>query len=119
MKLRTVFLARVLAGLWAVFWLLFSVAESWVGHTPARLAAPWVGAGLLFAVLALVPWRWELSGGVLLVAVGILTGVAYAIWAPAGLPLASRAITTVFLSVPPFLSGMVFLRHHREAAAGE
>ncbi|MFB3778893.1 MAG: hypothetical protein ACE141_14845 [Bryobacteraceae bacterium] len=77
--------------------------------------------GLLFVVLALVPWRRELSGGLLLLAAGLLTGVAYAICAPLGLPLASRVQTTVFFSGPPLVAGILFLRHHRAtkaAAAG-
>ena len=118
MKLRMVFIARVLAMLWAVFWLFFFVAESLAWRTPALVAAPWAGAGLLFVILALVPWRWELSGGLLLVVVGFLIGVAYVIWAPPELPLASRAITTVVLSGPPLVAGILFLRHHRAVTAG-
>ncbi|MEN6537527.1 MAG: hypothetical protein ABFD60_16825 [Bryobacteraceae bacterium] len=113
MKLHIVFIARGLAILWAVFWLFFFVAESWVWHTPALVAAPWAGAGLLFVMLALIPWRWERGGGRLLVAVGVLLGVAYAIWAPAGLSIASRAITTIVLGGPPILAGLLFLRGHR------
>jgi hypothetical protein len=90
MKQRMVFIARLLALLWAVFWLFVVVAESLAWHTPALVAAPWVGGGLLFVILALVPWRWEVTGGLLLVVVGVLTGVAYAIWAPPALPLAPR-----------------------------
>jgi len=117
-KLRIVCIARLLAMLWAVFWLFFFIAESLAWHTPVLVAAPWAGAGLLFVILSLVPWRWELIGGCLLVVVGVLTGVAYAIWAPPGLPLASRAITTVVLSGPPLVAGILFLRHHRAVIAG-
>ena len=118
MKLRMVFIARALAMLWAAFWLFFIVAESLAYRTPALVAAPWVGAGLLFVILALVPWRWELSGGLLLVVVGLCVGVAYAIWAPPRLPLASRAITTLVLSGPPLVAGLVLLGHHRQVTAG-
>ena len=118
MKLRMVFIARVLALLWAVFWLVVFVAESLAWRTPALVAAPWVGVGLLFVILALAPLRWEVTGGVLLVVVGLLIGVAYAIWAPPGLPLTSRVITIVVLSGPPLVAGILFLRHPGAVTAG-
>jgi hypothetical protein len=108
-----VFIARLLALLWAVFWLFFFVAESLAWHTPALVAAPWVGVGLLFVILALVPWHWEMTGGLLLVVVGLLSGVAYAIWGPPALPLVSRVITTIVFGGPPLVAGILFLRHHR------
>jgi hypothetical protein len=117
-KLATVFIAHVLALLWAVFWLFVFVAESLVWSTPALVAAPWVGVGLLFVILALAPLRWEVVGGVLLVVVGLLIGVAYAIWAPPGLPLAGRVITIVVLSGPPLVAGILFLRHHGALTRG-
>ena len=117
MKRLTVFIARALALLWAVFWLFFFVAESLAWRTPALVMASWAGVGLLFVILALVPWRKEWAGGVLLVAAGLLAGVAYAIWAPPGLPLASRAVTTVVFGVPPLVAGVLFLRHHRAMKA--
>ncbi len=117
MKLWMLYVARVLALLWAGFWIFFFVAESWAWHTPALMAAPWVGAGLLFVILALAPWRWEATGGLLLAVVGLLVGVAYAIWAPSWLPLDSRVITSVVFSGPPLLAGILFLMHHRAVTA--
>jgi len=113
-----VFIARMLVLLWALFWLFFFVVESLVWRTPALAAASWAGVGLLFVILALLPWRKEGTGGLLLVVAGLLTGVAYVIWAPPGLPLASRVITTVAFSGPPLVAGILFLRHHRVVAAG-
>jgi hypothetical protein len=115
-KLRIVFIPRALALSWAGFWIFFFVAESWAWRTPAHVMASWVGVGLLFVFLALLPWRWELTGGLLLVVVGLSIGVAYAIWAPP-LPLASRVITTVVLSGPPLVAGILFLMHYRAVAA--
>lgn len=114
MKLRLALLACALALLWAGFWMFFFVAESWAWHTPVLVALPWVGVGLLFVFLALVPWRWELPGGLLLVVVGLSAGVAYAIWSPPrGLPVVSRVLTTVVFSVPPLAAGILFWLHHR------
>jgi hypothetical protein len=117
-KLRIVFIARALALLWAAFWLFSFVVESLVWRTAALVMASWAGVGLLFVILALLPWRKEGTGGLLLVVAGLLIGVAYVIWAPPGLPLASRVITTVVFSAPPLVAGTLFLRHHRAVSAG-
>ncbi|MBI4876960.1 MAG: hypothetical protein HY822_20165 [Acidobacteria bacterium] len=118
MKLLTVYIARGLALLWAAFWLFFFVVESLVCRTPALVMASWAGAGLLFVILALLPWRKERTGGLLLIVAGLSIGVAYTIWPPPGLPLASRMITTVVFSGPPLVAGILFLRHHRAVTAG-
>jgi hypothetical protein len=93
------------------------VAESWAWHTPVRVALPWAGLGLLFVFLALVPWRWELTGGLLLVVGGLSAGVAYAIWSPRRLPVGSRLLTTLVLSGPPLAAGILFLMHRRAMTA--
>jgi hypothetical protein len=113
MKLRLALLARALALLWAGFWMFFFVAESWAWHTPVLVALPWVGVGLLFVVLALVPRRRELTGGLLLKVVGLSAGVAYAIWSPPRLRVASRVLTVIAFSGPPLAAGMLFLTHRR------
>jgi hypothetical protein len=117
MKLPLALSARALALSWAGFWMFVFVAESWAWHTPVRVALPWVGLGLLFVFLALVPWRWELMGGLLLVVVGLSAGVAYAIWSPPRLPVGSRVLTTVVFSGPPLAAGILFLMHRRAVTA--
>ncbi len=110
-------LARALALTWAGFWMVFLVAESCAWHTPVRVALPWVGVGLLFVLLALLPWRWELTGGLLLMVVGLSAGVAYALWSPPRLPVASRVLTTAVFSGPPLAAGILFLVHRRAVTA--
>jgi len=101
-------LARVLALIWAGWWLVFFVVESWATHTPVTMAMPWVGLGVLFAVLALVPWRWSLTGGILLAVVGVAAAVMYAVWSPPQLPVASRVLTTLLFGTPPLGAGILF-----------
>lgn len=111
MKRPLALLARALALLWAGFWMLFIAVESAVWHTPWSSALPWVGVGLLFVFSSLVPWRWEMIGGLLLIVVGLSAGVAHAIWWP------SRPLTTVVFSAPPVAAGILFLAHHRSMTA--
>jgi hypothetical protein len=109
-------MARVLALLWAGFWMFFFIAEALAWRTPARVVVSWGGVGLLFVLLAVLPWRWEVAGGLVLLVFGLLIGVAYPFW-PLPLPLASRAITTIVLSGPPLVAGVGFLIHHRAVTA--
>jgi hypothetical protein len=44
MRLWMMFIARLLALVWAVFWLFFFAAESLAWRTPALVTAVWAGA---------------------------------------------------------------------------
>jgi len=116
-KLSLALLARVLALSWAGFWMVFFIAESVAWHTPVSMALPWIGAGLLFVFMAVLPWRWEMTGGLLLMIIGSSGGVAYSIWSPPQLPLVSRVLTTVVLSAPPLGAGILLLMHRRALTA--
>jgi hypothetical protein len=117
MKRYSVLIARVLALVWGVFWMVFFITESLVWRTPPLVMAVWAAVGFSFLVVALVPWFWETGGGVLLISVGLLTGVAYMIWAPSGLAPAVRLLTAFFFGAPPFVAGSLFLMHHRAMTA--
>ena len=97
--------------------MVFFVAESWAWRTPMPVALAWVGVGLLFLLLALLPWRWERMGGFLLVGVGLLAGVVYSIWSPARLSVAGRLLTLIGFSGPPLAAGVLFLTHRRAVTA--
>jgi hypothetical protein len=112
---RVSILARALALLWAGFWLFFFVVESIAWQTPVGAMMPWVAAGVFFAVVALVPCRWEFGGALLLASVGAVAAIAYAIWSPVGLPTISRALTLGLLGGPPIIAAVLFLIEHRAA----
>jgi hypothetical protein len=112
-KFNVVSFARILALLWAGFWAFFFVAESWAWNTPIAVALPWAGVGLLFLLLALLPWRWQFAGGILLAIAGLLTGAAYALLGPPQLPLASRLLTVGALALPPLAAGILLLVDQR------
>jgi len=114
-KLSLTLWARALALVWGGFWTFFFVAESWAWHTPLGAALPWVGLGLLFVCVGLIAFRWELTGGLLLILVGLSIGVAYAVWGPL-LPVTSRFLTLALFSAPPVVAGILFLKHRRIAA---
>jgi len=115
--MRSVIIARALALLWAGFWTFFFVTEAWMWKTPGRVAAFWAGLGILFLIVSVVPWAWERGGGVLLSALGVLVGVVYPVWAPSRLSIVSRATTTLALSGPPIVAGIIFMMHRRVLTA--
>jgi len=104
--------ARALALVWAGFWTFFFTAESLAWHTPLYEMTAWVCVGLMFLILALVAWRWEVAGGLILMAAGVIAALAYAIWGPRELSAITRAITLCVFGVPPAVAGALFLMHH-------
>jgi len=106
------YLARALALLWAGFWTVFFVAESLGWHTPLDRMTMWVAVGLAFLILALVAWRWELAGRLVLMAVGLLAALAYGIWGQRELSVTARVTTLLAFGVPPVAAGALFLMHH-------
>ena len=95
-----------------------------VETAPAQVIVVGSAVLLLFAILALLPWRWEAAGGLLLVVMGLLIGATYAIASVAIVrrdgsrrPLAVRAITTVVFTEPPLVAGVLFLLHRRSVKA--
>jgi hypothetical protein len=116
--------ARALALWWAGFWISFFVGSIMVEPTPAHAIVAGSVVLLLFVILVLVPWRWEAAGGLLLVVMGLLIGVTYAIASAwiirndgSRLPLAVRAITTLVFAGPPLVAGVLFLLHHHRMAS--
>jgi hypothetical protein len=105
--------ARAVALLWAAFWLCFFIAESLFTGTRLHEAIPWLVLGLVFLVVALIPWRWEVAGGYLLVGAALAVGIAYAIFAPRHLAGNIKLHTAILFSIPPLLAGFLFLTHRR------
>jgi hypothetical protein len=62
---------HLLTLLWAGAWTQFFVSESFKWHQVLPATPLWILLGLVFLLLALVPWRWEATGGALLIACGI------------------------------------------------
>jgi hypothetical protein len=108
----TLLAARALGLLWAGFWLFFFVAESLAWHTPLAALAAWTAVGLAFALAVAAAWRAEFLGGLLLIGVGALAGLAYAVRPPEHLTASVRLGTALALGAPPVIAGLLFLRHH-------
>ena len=97
-----VWAGRVLGLLWGGFWTAFGLLSG-LGE---RLSVPGilmhaVMPGLLFLAAALIAWRWQALGGVLLIAAGLAAG-AYFPWA--------RTVPGILvLPLPGIVAGLLML----------
>ena len=102
---RIVLGARVVTGLWALGWaavsLVFAIGEGSLLH----VAVP----GLLFVSLALIAWRWEAPGSILLVLSALVLPVVFR-----GL----KPLILLFMAIPPLLGGILFFLHWRLSSGG-
>lgn len=110
-----ILLARLIALLWAGFWMSFIIAESIATNTPFPNMTLWVGVGLLFLFLAILPWRYPHIAGMLLLAAAAITTLVYTLRPPPHLPPRIRVLTTAVLSLPPLAAGLLLLIALRSA----
>ena len=94
--------ARVMALVWALWWLLAGLADGAVaGYNTLDSLLQSATPGLVLLATALIAWRWERLGGTLLALAGTF------------LPLAFRFTVTpveiLTLSLPPMLAGFMLL----------
>lgn len=110
--------ARALASVWAVWWTLFMLVSGAPerGLTGILLNSPNALPGLLFLASAIVAWRREAAGGVMLVAVGLLLAIAFIV---AGsirpVPRSTIALMIPIIALPPIVAGILFLVSWRKS----
>lgn len=94
-------MARVVSALWGGGWSFFGLASAiGEGLDPPGILFHTVMPGLIFLLSAVIAWRWERVGGVLLILEGLFTLV----W----LPFAATLTGLMTLSLPPITAGMLF-----------
>jgi len=105
--------ARALTIIWAGFWGFFALAHLFEPG-PIRLDGLLIIIGfvIFFSVSALIPWKWEFIGGILLVMEGIAEAITYPF-------LKSEMSFTVIMQMffmmglPPLVAGILFLVHNK------
>jgi hypothetical protein len=94
-------LARILALAWAVFWSAFGLLSGLgEGGGIQTVLFHTLMPGLLFLAAALIAWRWELAGGVLLALAGIASLFLY--------PFVTTAGGLLALPLPGIVAGALF-----------
>jgi len=93
---------RALAILWAGLWLLFGMLSGvGEGLDPVGIFMHTAVPGLIFLAAALIAWRWELAGGILLFIEGLATLSIFG--------FARTPEGFLLLVLPPFVAGGLFL----------
>ena len=104
--------ARLVALLWACWWVFFETAEA-AGSGP-------YGQAIFFAVAMLgavvVAWRWELIGGILLVAEGIGAILLFSGMWMRNFQLAGFALLFGIMCAPPIVAGTLIVISGRRPA---
>jgi len=95
------YIARLIGVLWAGWWTLFGLLSGLgegldVLGVIMHLTVP----GLIFLAAALVAWRWERAGGVLLIVEGVLALFYF--------PFAREPFGLLTLALPPVIAGALF-----------
>jgi len=108
---RTQTAARVIMVIWAVIWfigLFFLVVQANVSVLQSFAAIVVYGLGLAGHIA--IPWRWEIHGGILLMAEAVifLSRIPF-IGVNQGLLIVD--ILIVFFALPLLISGALFLTH--------
>lgn len=105
--------ARILALLWGLYWVWFGVSVWGLGQARGAglvMAVAW--PGLVFLVSAIVAWRWQTVGAIVLLAEGALTAIAYPL-AARNMPVRTLVFLLLLMSLPPLVAGALFLVSRR------
>ena len=116
--MRTIlYTARGLAAVWAGFWIWLGLASGIAeGMSLAGIAIHTAVPGLLFLLIAAIAWEWQLTGGILLVAISLVVGVSYPLLFH-NRPIAMQLSTAATLALPPLAAGLLLLIHLRLKAS--
>ena len=102
--------ARALALAWGGWWTFFGLASgSGEGLSPLGVLVHTLVPGGLFLATALLVWRWERPGAVLLLLEALLAAVY------AGLAHRWFMFLLLTLALPPFIAGLLLLTGGRES----
>jgi len=98
---------RTAALLWALLWVFFGAASGFgEGESLGGIFLHTLMPGMVFLISALVAWKWEIFGGVLLVAEGLVVLIRYPFMAR-GFPPATIAFVLLTMALPPMLAGLL------------
>ncbi len=109
-------IARSLAVAWGGFWVWFGLASGiseGIGFmgTLIHTAMP----GLILLASAFFAWRWERTGGALLVVEGLIITAAYPLSFGPRFPLATVIFVLLTMALPPIAAGVLFLLDFRRS----
>lgn len=100
--------ARAVSLGWGIFWAWFGFASGVAEYASVGDVFLQMTPGVLFIAVSLLAWKHPAPGGALLMALAIVVFTAY--WAGADTaPALNGLATALLLSLPPLMSGALFL----------
>src|SRR5579884_2782850 len=107
-------IARILILAWACWWIFFAIASS-ISESSGwhKALLPCGLAALIFLGSALLAWRWEAAGAVLLIAEGLLVCMAYYPIRFLHGSLSTACFVLLTLAAPPLMAGLLFFLNWR------
>lgn len=102
--------ARGIALVWAGWWIFFAIASTFSPPRVSQFPFVCLLMVLLFVCSALLPWRRQREGGMLLLVEGIALCIVNFTFLHN--PPATRLFLLLTLALPPLLAGTLFLARH-------
>lgn len=111
--------ARGIALVWGGFWTWFGLSAAldrglgWTG-VAVQAAVP----GLFFLALAVIPFRWEGAGGLLLIVEALVVAIGYPIMVGVS-PVRTVLFVELSMALPPLVAGALFIQIWRRTRPRE
>ncbi|HEY3295182.1 MAG TPA: hypothetical protein VGL38_07070 [bacterium] len=106
---------RTIALLWALLWIFFGAASGFgAGESLGGIFVHTLMPGMVFLISALVAWKWDVLGGILLMAEGLAVLVRYPFMAR-GFPSETIVFVLLTMVLPPLAAGGLLLLGRRRS----
>jgi hypothetical protein len=109
-------LARIIATLWFGFWAFFGIASGIGEGGGSNLVFHLIFPTLIFAILLFVVWRWELVGGIMMIAAGLTVAIGYPLTMGKNFPVSTSIFMELTMVLPALIAGVLLLAARRQAA---
>jgi hypothetical protein len=107
--MRIKYPAIVLALIWAGWWTFFCIASA-ISEGSDSLAG-WIhtAPGFIFLLTAVIAWRWEMVGGILLIVEAVGGMAFFGIWPFGSDSMMASLFLLLTLALPPLAAGIMLL----------
>lgn len=111
-------IARALAMGWAGLWVLFGLSSGLSeGMSLTGVLLHTAVPGMIFLASAVIAWRWEMIGGIVLMLEGLLMLIFYPAIAIGRISLWGIVLVVLTMALPPLIAGFLFHLNQRNLRA--
>jgi hypothetical protein len=98
----------ILISIWAAFWIFFAIASFFTEPFSQATLFNVITFSVILAASAVITWRWETAGGIILVLESLLIFIVYPILF-SDLPLSTVLLVLATMALPPLITGCLAL----------